>query len=255
MLRRTTVVLAGTLLVFAGCSTGSSGTPHPPAGGGAGGFSTSDAGGGAAGTSTSDAGGDAAGAAISCSAPSTSYAGNGGACGKWRWGVKTGTDHDVGKVDMTPVVTTIQALRSLKTPSVHYCYRTPDELKTYELRDVTLKFEHLENDSDYHLIASDSAGNSMIVEVPYPGCVGTNSCQSGTPWLCEITHARAAVDAKNPGAKSYAKLGVGSVVGVGFFDTFELGNASPPAGMAPNGIELHPVLGICFGTGCDPLKE
>ena len=191
---------------------------------------------------------------VSCSSPSDAYAKNAGACGTWRWGVKTGTDQDVGKVNLTPEVTTIQALTSLATPSVSYCKRQPDELKTYELRDVTLKFQRLEADGDYHLIASDSAGRTMLVEVPYPGCVGHNSCASGTPWLCAITHARAAVDAKNPGAKNFAQLGTATVVGAGFFDTFELGNQTPPTGMAPNGIELHPVLAICFGKGCDPLK-
>jgi hypothetical protein len=34
----------------------------------------------------------------------------------------------------------------------------------------------------------------------------------------------------------------GSIVGVGFFDVIH-----GQRGVAPNGIELHPVLGICFG--------
>lgn len=286
MLTRNAAVLAGTLLALAGCGTSSGGLNQLPSTGGTGGSSTfhRDAGaqGGAGGSAPVDAGsagrggsggssgsGGSGGAGsggssgsggtgpttISCSSPSNAYAHNGNSCGRWRWGVKTGTDYDVGKVNLTPQVTTIEALTSLPTTTGNYCHRTPNELKTYELRDVSLKFEHLESDSDYHIIASDSAGRTMIIEVPYPGCVGQNNCQSGTPWLCEITHARAAVDAKNPGAVSYAHLGIASVVGVGFYDTYELQSQYPPTGMAPNGFELHPVLGICFGKGCNPLKE
>lgn len=181
---------------------------------------------------------------------------NGSACGTWRWAVKTGTDNDVGKIDLTPQVTTIAALRAVSTAAGGYCSRTSNETTTYELKDVHLKFERLEADSDYHIIASDSSGGTMIVEVPYPGCVGHDACsgQSATPLLCDITHARAAVDAKNPGATSYADLGTGTVIGVGFFDTDELMNSPRPTGMAPNGMELHPVLAICFGQGCNPLQ-
>jgi hypothetical protein len=38
-----------------------------------------------------------------------------------------------------------------------------------------------------------------------------------------------------------------TVVGVGFFN-----NEHGQTGVAPNGIELHPALGICFGKGCTP---
>jgi hypothetical protein len=35
------------------------------------------------------------------------------------------------------------------------------------------------------------------------------------------------------------------IVGVGFFDKIH-----GQRGVAPNGIELHPVLGICIGAAC-----
>jgi hypothetical protein len=38
-----------------------------------------------------------------------------------------------------------------------------------------------------------------------------------------------------------------TLFGVGFFDVIH-----GQRGVAPNGIELHPVLGICFGAGCTP---
>jgi len=253
IIRRTALFAPGALLLAAACGTGSTASGSSGSGGTSGSSTDSGADSSAAGSGGTAGTGGTVGR-VSCTTPSTAYANNGGSCGAWRWGVKTGTDQDVGKVNLVPEVTTIQTLISLPTPSVSYCKRQPAELETYELENVTLKFERLETDSDYHLIASDGSGHSMLVEVPYPGCVGHKSCTSGTPWRCAITHARAAVDAKNPGAKSYAQLGTATVVGVGFFDTFELSSKYPPTGMAPNGVELHPVLAICFGQGCDPLK-
>lgn len=242
----------------AGSSSGGDGGSSSDGSGGSSSSSggTSSSGSGSGSGSSSGSGGSGSGGAVSCSSPSTGWAMNGSACGTWRWAVKTGTDDDVGQIDLTPQVTTIAALRALPTSAGGYCSRTTIEATTYELKDVHLKFEHLEADSDYHVIASDASGNTMIVEVPYPGCVGHDACKgvSTTPLLCDITHARAAVDAKNPGATSYADLGTGTVIGVGFFDTDELMNSPQPTGMAPNGIELHPVLAICFGQGCNPLQ-
>ena len=195
---------------------------------------------------------------VSCSAPSTGWAkDHSGTCGSWRWAVKTGTDDDIGKVDLTPQQT-IPTLVALATPGVQYgysCMRAPPtEEQTWLLRDVDVKFEAIEADGDYHLIAKDpAAGKTMVTEVPYPGCVGHDSCQSQTPASCDITHARAAVDAWNP-SQSYGMTATATIIGIGFFDTDELMNSPGPAGEAPNGVELHPILAICFGQGCNPLQ-
>jgi hypothetical protein len=191
---------------------------------------------------------------VTCGTASTAWQKNGTQCGSNRWAVKTGTDQTVGQVNMTPQVTTVQKLMALPTNAPGSCTRGAEEAQVYELQDVKLRFEHLETDSDYHIVVIDSVGNTMIAEVPYPDCVGQNSCNgSSTPWLCEITHARAAVDAKNP-TQVYGDMGVGTVIGPAFFDTYELQNNPRPTGMASNGVELHPVLAICFGQGCDPLQ-
>ena len=191
---------------------------------------------------------------MTCATASTAYANNGGACGTFRWAVKTGSDTSTGQVNLVPQPTTIPTLIGIPTNGGGNCDRTTPELALYELRDVSLFFQALESDSDYHIIATDpGSGKTMITEVPFPGCVGHDSCQNATPWLCEITHARAAVDAKNPGTAGHTNLGTGTVIGVGFFDTEELRNNPGPTGEAPNGVELHPVLAICFGQGCNPL--
>jgi hypothetical protein len=82
----------------------------------------------------------------------------------------------------------------------------------------------------------------MIVEIPYP------SCAQGSTWSCFISRARSEVDAKFSVSSSpqYPAQTI-TVRGVGFFD-YNHGQT----GVAPNAIELHPVLQICFGQGCTP---
>jgi hypothetical protein len=57
-----------------------------------------------------------------------------------------------------------------------------------------------------------------------------------------MTHARHAADA------FAGQHGMTiSLVGAGFFDV-----PHGQTGVAPNAIEIHPVLGICVGQDCDP---
>ena len=82
----------------------------------------------------------------------------------------------------------------------------------------------------------------MIVETPYPGCT------SGSPFACFIANARSEIDGKYNVTTSFQYPGATVTVrGIGFFDLLH-----GQTGVAPNGIELHPVLQICFGKGCTP---
>lgn len=235
-----------------GSGSGSGSSSGSSSGSGSGSSSGSGSGSGSS-SGSGDAGGWAPTGPVTCGAASTAWQKNGSQCGSNRWALKTGTDGTVGQVNMTPKVTTVQDLIALPTSGGTTCTRSAEESVIYALVNVTLRFEHLETDSDYHLLAIDKYGHTVIVEVPYPDCVGQHSCSgASTPWLCEITHARAAVDAKNP-TQAFGDMGVGTVVGAAFFDTYEQQQSPQPTGMAANAIELHPVLGICFGQGCDPF--
>ncbi len=210
--------------------------------------------------SSSDGGGYAGGP-ISCSAPGSYNTSNGGSCGSWRWSEKTGDDLPSGCsgtsccsggscINFTPQPTTIAALGQLPVPSglSSGTPRTGPEWNVYYLKNVTLTGIKLESDSDYHHPLRDPAtGATMEVEVPFPGCVN-----SGSPFYCYITHARGADEAVLLPTGSYTppppQDATISVIGVAFFDMLH-GSASA----APNGIELHPVLGICFGQDCDPM--
>jgi hypothetical protein len=72
---------------------------------------------------------------------------------------------------------------------------------------------------------------------------------SGSPWLDRVKRVRTAFDAQFgtvTGKMKHVSVPV-TVVGVGFFDFIH-----GQTGVAPNGIELHPVLGMCFAAGCEP---
>jgi len=169
----------------------------------------------------------------------------GGRSGFGRWTVKTGHDEDVGKVSAFPQSTTIAALLAMKPPSnltgetIRLTYAGSPEMQTWRLTDVTLAGYKLESDGDYHLVLVDRAGNSLIAELVDPRRVGET-------WKAQATEARTVFDRHHTARGTFQPAGeTVTVTGVGFFDLIH-----GQLGVAPNGIELHAMLGICFGAGC-----
>ena len=167
-----------------------------------------------------------------------------GSCGVERWSVKTGTDADVGLVNLnSTTASTIAALRALTAPTTLPANNRiqPTETTQFVLS-ATLTEYKLETDSDYHLVIKDASGNTMIAEIPDPACVG-----SGSPFTCGIQTARAEFDNKYAVTTSFKTANIPVCLkGVGFFD-FQHGQT----GVAPNAIELHPVLDVQFNpTSC-----
>jgi len=162
-----------------------------------------------------------------------------GSCGVERWSVKTGTDADVGLVNLNnPVTQTISYLDSLTAPSTLPANNRiqPTETTLFVV-DATLVEYKLETDSDYHLVLKDAQGNTMIAEIPDPACVG-----SGSPFAAGIQNARSEFDGRYTVTTSFQTANIPvEVRGVGFFD-FNHGQT----GVAPNAIELHAVLDIIF---------
>ena len=163
-----------------------------------------------------------------------------GACGVERWSVKTGTDADAASVDLGHVVpTTIAQLTSLPKPaSLPSNNRiTPTETTVYSITATLTLYKH-ESDADYHVVLSDGT-RTMIAESADVGCVGP-----GSPLASGIQSARAELDAQLMPTSSFksANLPV-TVTGVGFFDVLH-----GQTGVAPNGIELHPLLDVRFNT-------
>jgi len=162
-----------------------------------------------------------------------------GQCGGERWPVKIGTDSDVGTVSLSPTASTIASLISIARPNkLQDNKRQPAEKKTYVVSAILKKFA-LMYDSDYHMVIVDSAGRTMIAEIPSPNCV-----PAGSRFAAGIAHARAQFDAMFNPTEDFQNVSVPvQITGVGFFDYLE-----GQAGQAPNGIELHAVLDITFDS-------
>src|SRR5215813_10150585 len=121
-------------------------------------------------------------------------------CGVERWSVKTGTDPDSGLVNLNSASsTTISALRGLSAPSPIPSNNrvSPTETTQWVINATLTKFK-LESDSDYHLVLADAAGNTMIVEIPSPSCVG-----AGSPFFAGIQNARSEFDARFTATTSF----------------------------------------------------
>jgi hypothetical protein len=221
------------VLGFAGCSASGSDASTDSNSGGDGSSGGSDAAG------SGDAG-TPLGTPMTCPGPGNPK-NNGGSCGSERWNIKTGTDSLAGNVSLVPQANTIAALVALPAAGGGNSREAPTESTVWELKDVTLTELKLESDSDYHLVLSDGS-KTLIAEIPAP------SCTTGSTWTCFVSLARSEVDARYTVSTmpQYPAATV-TVRGVGFFDFFHGQN-----GVAPNGIELHPILELCFGSGCTP---
>jgi hypothetical protein len=172
-----------------------------------------------------------------------------GNCGVERWDVKTGSDDEAGRVGLGhPTATTIAHLISQPAPSSLPPNARVSPVETTEwILDATLVEDKYETDSDYHLVLRDSTGHTMIAEIPEPGCVSASS-----PFLTGVRHARNQFDSSYAARGGFSTVNVPvRITGVGFFD-YHHGQT----GVAPNAVELHPVIDIAFNpSGSLPLAN
>jgi hypothetical protein len=160
-------------------------------------------------------------------------------CGVARWDVKTLSDPAAGKVNYKPRATTIRTLRR-KQPTVNISLLTPRlkgtvEMRVWRLRNVQLIEAGRADDKDIHLVIRDSRRRTMIVEFPDPDCSGAALSKK----RAVMRQARASLIAAcgHIPTKFVDLRGRATIEGVGFFDEVHRQN-----GVAPNGVELHPVL-------------
>ena len=184
----------------------------------------------------SDAQSRSAGASISLTIQAASVC---NVCGVERWSIKTGTDPGAGSIDVSnPTATTIAEMRTWPTPNpIPSSSRVAPHETTLYVVNATLTLYKLESDSDVHLVMQDGSGNTIVTEIPCPGCVGASS-----PFGAAIANARAVFDAHYTATGSFQTANVPvQVKGIGMFD-FPHGQT----GAAPNQIELHPIVDIVF---------
>lgn len=156
--------------------------------------------------------------------------------------MKTLMDQDASKVNFAPHATTVGWLVSQPAPEQRPqdSRIAPIEMQTYSVHASLVGFK-LEKDRDIHIVISDleNAAETMIVEIPSKDCA--SACSSSR--LPEFEAARAVFDATfgEPHEQFRRASATVDVTGVGFFDFLHR-----QTGVAPNGIELHPVLSIQF---------
>ena len=161
-------------------------------------------------------------------------------CGVWRWNVKTMADPGAAQVNLTPRQGLIGTLRGLPAPG-HLSSslgRTAAERVTYTVR-AKLTFVKQEADSDFHVVLADpQSGATMIAEIPVPACAQGSRVQA------QISRVRSAFIQRfgQPSTTRFERIPgspVANVTGVFFFDEIH-----GQKGVAPNGVELHPVIGL-----------
>ena len=164
------------------------------------------------------------------------------ACGQERWPVKTGTDDDVRSVILAPRLTTIAALHAIPAPADPNAQRSsrfaPVETSVATLSAILTVIKR-ETDEDYHLVLADPANPrlTMIVESPHPHCA------LGSLFAENIAATRGAIEDffGGPIQGRHVVNEPVTVTGIPFFDPLH-----GQEGVAPNGIELHPILAIRF---------
>ncbi len=162
-------------------------------------------------------------------------------CGVERWAVKTLSDPREKLVRFKPHDTSVGRLG--KKPAPHVGSSTPRikgvETTTYRVQARLVEMK-LEDDRDVHLVIAvpSAPSKTMIVEFPDTTCPGASS----SPKKARMASARASLIAAcgQPSSSHFTDLsGTATVTGVGFFDV-----PHGQTGVAPNAIELHPVLKV-----------
>lgn len=176
--------------------------------------------------------------------PSAASTPAGARCGVERWAVKTLSDDRAGEVHFAPQPATVDELRALPEPDPPMRgneARRDDERQVYSATVALVRFKR-EDDRDVHLVVADPSDRShtMIVELPDVACAGAiASAQKDA-----MRAAREAFEAAcgKPTTKFRELNGTAVITGVLFFDEKHGQN-----GLAPNGVELHPLLSFASG--------
>jgi hypothetical protein len=150
-------------------------------------------------------------------------------CGVERWTIKTLQDRPHLVVVHS---TTIAWLTSRPAPSSLPTTRLPFERQIFRVH-AAVSVIRAEADGDFHIVIGDGR-RTMIAEAPSSSC----DARATLAYRKQMSKARAAV---RPCANA-------TITGVGFFD-FPHGQI----GVAPNAIELHPILSFsCASAASAP---
>jgi hypothetical protein len=171
-------------------------------------------------------------------------------CGTERWPVKTLSDGDAARVNFNPVPATVTDLRALPAPgSLPQASRiAPTELTTFSVTANVVEFK-IETDLDIHLVIADPNDASATMIVEFPNAADCSGAVASAHRANMETARQALINTfGQPSSSHFTSItGTITLAGVGFFD-FKHGQT----GVAPNAIELHPVLSVASGTSAPP---
>jgi len=183
----------------------------------------------------------AAGAAAAAAAGTHTDAPSAARCGGTTWRLKTFSDPQRLRVDVSAQSTTIASIRQRRAPG-HLPIRriTAFQLHTWEVPAQATRFKVDSNGSvRLELYDHNSYINAVI---PSPACLSAKS-----RLRMDILAARHIIETCGNPTSNWQSFGpVFFVRGVGYWA------AKSPAsrGSAPNGAELHPVTGLRVVAGC-----
>ena len=164
-------------------------------------------------------------------------------CGIELWAMKTLRDNGASHVNFTPHATSISwlaAQRAPRDPDLVTHRLAPVETTVWSVRAQLVGYR-IEADGDYHLVLRDpQSGATMIGEIPMPSCVTSRGA----------TYAALRTEVNRIGHHAATRFWwwldyhgatppTVTISGVGFFDRIHQQD-----GVARNGVELHPVLGV-----------
>jgi hypothetical protein len=161
-------------------------------------------------------------------------------CGVERQSIKTLADKDAASIMKGPIqASTIHDLVAHAAPTKQElldatAMRFPAERMKVEVTAMVTGYKK-ESDLDFHIVLSDpSTGQTMIAEIPSGSCVPIEYASEFSALQKQF-----ATDFGKPTAryKQVDPLKV-KITGIVFFDFLH-----GQTGVAPNGVELHPVLG------------
>lgn len=154
-----------------------------------------------------------------------------------RWDVKTLSDKDADSVNMRTIYSTVSKLTAID-PGRKIGDHTPRfgvEFNTYTIK-CRISYFKREEDGDLHLVLVDlkDSTKTMIGEIPNLSC---DSIASKENRFNKYFVAAEQEFLKYKLSRGRVMPGIYQIKGVAFFD-----QKHGQRGMAPNGIELHPIL-------------
>ena len=174
----------------------------------------------------------------------------GTSCGVQRWHIKTLDDGDEHLINWNPSLASVTDLASIPVPSGYNQYNdttryAPTETQVYTVRAVLVGWK-TEADNDFHIVIADpnNPSNTMIVEPPSSAC--SAACDSGFGPMYDSVRSKlsSCFGAPTGTFTRFSQTVVADFTGVPLFDALH-----GQTGVAPNGIELHPLLDVSFVSG------